>query len=85
MEIAWTGQVGQPQLGLEAEIKLLGSATSLPASRDEGAKEEPIGPSITATQQKMERWERPLGCKGPGNSNDIFWRLSDCPIREADI
>lgn len=37
------------------------------------------------TQQKTERWERPLGCKGPANSNDIFGRLSGCPIREADI
>lgn len=37
------------------------------------------------TQQKMECWERPLSCEGPGTPNNIFWRLSGCPIKEADI
>lgn len=78
-----------------AKIKLFGSVTSLPARKDRGSwtgeeSEGGVDQSIHhacagLTQQKMEWWERPLGCKGPGNSNNIFWRLSDCPIWEADI
>lgn len=78
-----------------AKIKLFGSVTSLLARKDRGSwtgeeSEGGVDQSIHhacagLTQQKMEWWERPLGCKGPGNSNNIFWRLSDCPIWEADI
>lgn len=37
------------------------------------------------TQQKTECRVRPLCQQGPGNFNNIFGRLSDCPIKEADI
>lgn len=33
------------------------------------------------TQQKMECWERPLGCKGPGNSKQYFL----APVRLSNM
>lgn len=82
--------------GDRVKIKLFGTAASLPVRKDGGGRAEQamgseggvnrsIHHDCRLTQQKMECWERPLGCEGPGNSNNIFWRLSGCPIREADI
>lgn len=63
-------------------IKLFGTVTSLPLRTDGGSwtskgSDRRVDRSIHhdhagLTQQKMECWERPLSCEGPGNSKQYF-------------
>lgn len=78
-----------------AKIKLFGTVTSLPLRKDRrswtsegsdwGVDQSIHHDHAGLTQQKMECQRGLSAARGQGTRNNIFWRLSGCPIREADI